>query len=82
MVSPSNLRMPRKRKGSSGSSETASPFNHIQPIQRRRQQIECYKVCSKGWNFHITESRKKLLTENQGMLDRRESAEEVGAKTR
>jgi Activator of Hsp90 ATPase homolog 1-like protein len=44
--------------------------------------VKCYEICRKGWNFFITESLQKLLTENQGMSDRvgrRESAEEVAA---
>ena len=47
--------------------------------------VECYEACRKGWNFFITESLQKLLTENQGMPDRggtRESAEKVGAEAR
>jgi Activator of Hsp90 ATPase homolog 1-like protein len=45
--------------------------------------VECYEVCRKGWNFCITESLQKLLTENQGIPDgggRRESAEKAGAE--
>jgi hypothetical protein len=46
--------------------------------------VACYETCRKGWNFFITDSLQKLLTENQGMPDRsgkRESAEEVAAST-
>ena len=46
--------------------------------------VECYETCRKNWNFFITESLQKLLTENQGMPDRvgkRESAEELATAT-
>ena len=48
-------------------------------------EVECYEVCRKGWNFCITESLQKLLTENQGIPDgqkRQASAEKVGAEAR
>ena len=32
--------------------------------------VACYDVCRKGWDFCITESLQKLLTENQGLPDR------------
>jgi hypothetical protein len=32
--------------------------------------VECYETCRAGWNFFITESLQKLLTESQGMPDR------------
>jgi len=47
--------------------------------------VECYEVCRKGWNFHITESLQKLLRKNQGIPDgqrRQESGAKVGAETR
>lgn len=30
---------------------------------------ECYENCRTGWNFYITQSLQKLLTENQGIPD-------------
>jgi hypothetical protein len=33
-------------------------------------QIECYQNCEEGWNFFVTESLFKLLTEHKGMPDR------------
>jgi hypothetical protein len=48
-------------------------------------QVECYEACTKGWNFFITESLQKLLTENKGMPDRvgkQEKTEELAAATR
>ena len=45
--------------------------------------VACYEVCRKGWDFCITESLQKLLTESQGIPDgggrRRGSAEKAGA---
>jgi hypothetical protein len=29
-------------------------------------EVECYGECVKGWDFYITESLKKLITEGQG----------------
>jgi hypothetical protein len=46
--------------------------------------VECYETCKAGWNFFITESLQRLLSENQGMPDRvgkRERAEEVALAT-
>ena len=39
--------------------------------------VECYEICSKGWNFFITESLQSLLSENQGMPDRVAKRENV-----
>jgi hypothetical protein len=47
--------------------------------------VQCYELCTKGWNFYITESLRKLLRENQGVPDgqrRQETAAKVGAETR
>jgi hypothetical protein len=30
---------------------------------------QCYENCEKGWNFYVTESLRKLLTENKGLPD-------------
>jgi hypothetical protein len=30
-------------------------------------EIECYDSCVKGWNFYITESLSKLMTEGKGL---------------
>jgi len=35
-----------------------------------KPEVACYEVCRKGWDFCITESLQKLLTENQGLPDR------------
>ena len=30
-------------------------------------EIECFEDCKKGWNFYITESLRKLITEGKGL---------------
>lgn len=30
-------------------------------------EIECYDDCRKGWNFYVTESLFKLITEGEGL---------------
>jgi|SRR6516165_5926213 hypothetical protein len=30
---------------------------------------QCYENCERGWNFYVTESLRKLLTENKGLPD-------------
>lgn len=37
-------------------------------------EVECYDQCEKGWNFHIKESLLKLLTEDNGMLEKPKEA--------
>jgi hypothetical protein len=39
--------------------------------------VECYEVCREGWNFYITESLQKLLTENQGVPDGRRRQQSI-----
>jgi Activator of Hsp90 ATPase homolog 1-like protein len=32
-------------------------------------EVECFKACEAGWNFHLGESLLKLLTEGHGLPD-------------
>ena len=32
-------------------------------------EVECFKACEAGWNFHVGESLFKLLTEDRGLPD-------------
>ncbi len=32
-------------------------------------EVECFKACEAGWNFHVGESLLKLLTDDRGLPD-------------
>lgn len=41
--------------------------------------VECYETCRNGWNFYITESLQKLLSENKGIPDGKGRQQRAGA---
>ena len=53
----------------SDSHQTQIHFNHLGLVPG----IECYKDCSKGWNYYIKESLFKSLTEGKGKPEAKSS---------